>query len=201
MGVQASRVPHQISSSSKEEFELPSLNKLVREMEVTVKMYFTPGTNSAYESVHEVTVRCIKSASRIYGAEEARKDSVGFKWNPVKLADDLAAFVASDYNIAAMAVTRQDLHRPRRLNVSRLASLSADNPEIEHLRSLCGGIIVPKPDGYRPNAKCFREIKDVLLLQRTFSHWSITFGVSTTVSLLRSEERSGASVFFWLTAR
>ncbi len=97
MGVQASRVPHSVSSSSKEEFELPSLNKLVREMEVTVEMYFTPGTNSAYESVHDVTVRCIKSASRIYGAEEARKDSVGFEWNPVKLANDLAAIVICKY--------------------------------------------------------------------------------------------------------
>jgi hypothetical protein len=131
MGVQASRIPHSVTSSViSEEFELLSLKKLVKEMEVTVDMYFKPGTNSAYESVHDVTVRCIKSASRIYGAEEARKDSVGFEWDPVKLANDLAAFVASDYNIATMALTRQDFHRPHRLNISRLSSLSADNPEI-----------------------------------------------------------------------
>jgi hypothetical protein len=140
MGAQASRIPSVPPVSDiVDGFELLSLQRLVKEMEATVNMYFKPGESSAYESVHDVTVRCIKSASKIYGAEEARKDSVGFKLDPVKLASDEVAFEASGYNIAAMALTRQDTHRPHRLNVERLLSLSLDNPEIEHLRSLCGG--------------------------------------------------------------
>jgi hypothetical protein len=47
-----------------------------------------------------------------------------------------------------------------------------ENPEMEHLRSLCKGIIVPKPEGYRPNAKCFRELKEVLFIQKYFCLWS-----------------------------
>jgi hypothetical protein len=173
MGVQASRIPNVPPISDRcEGFELPALQKLVREMEATVNMYFKPGASSTYESVHDVTIRCIKSASKVYGAEEARKDAVGFEWDPIKLASDMAAFVAADYSITTMALTRQDIHRPHRLNLGRLSSLSADNPESEHLRSLCGGIIVPKPEGYRPNAKCFREIKEVLLMQRTFCQWT-----------------------------
>ena len=173
MGVQASMLANVTPVLDiVEGLELLSLQKLVKGMEATVNMYFKPGTHSSYESVHDVTVRCIKSASKIYGAEEARKESVGFQWDPIKLARDEAAFEASGYCIATMSLTRQDAHRPHRLNVGRLSSLSSDNPEIEHLRSLCGGIIVPKPEGYRPNAKCFREIREVLLLQRTFCHWS-----------------------------
>jgi hypothetical protein len=139
-------------------------------MEVTVANYFKP--HSAYESVREVTVRCIKSASKIYGEDEARKGAEGFEWDPAKLAADQAAFEAADFSITTMALTRQDELRPQRLNVGRLLSLSADNPEMEHLRSLCGGIIVPKPEGDRPNAKCFREVKEVFLIQKVFCHWS-----------------------------
>ena len=72
-----------------------------------------------------------------------------------------------------MARTRQSEMRADRLNLERVKSLSADNPEIEHVKSLCGGIIVPKPEGFRPNAKCNREINEVLAMQLAFHKWSL----------------------------
>lgn len=71
-----------------------------------------------------------------------------------------------------MALTQQDELCLQKLNLTRLLFLSEDNPEMDHLRSLCGGIIVPKPEGYRPNANCFRGLKEVLLIQKNFCHWS-----------------------------
>jgi hypothetical protein len=177
MGAQASRVMiippvSEIRGIKDEIFELPALQDLILEIEGTVGRYFKPGSNSAYESVHDVSMRCIKSASKIYGEEAARKGAEGFKWDPVKLASDQAAFEAADFSITTMALTRQDSLRSQRLNLTRLLSLSIENPEMEHLRSLCKGIIVPKPEGYRPNAKCFRELKEVLFIQKYFCHWS-----------------------------
>jgi hypothetical protein len=154
----------EIGGIADEEFELTALQDLVKEIK--------PGVNSAYESVHDVVVRCIKSASIIYGEDEARKWAQGFECDSIKLVNDQAAFEAADFKIATMAVMRQNELRSQRLNLDRLLLLSEDNPERGHLHSLCGGIIVPKPEGYRPNAKCFREIKEVLLLQKIFCHWS-----------------------------
>jgi hypothetical protein len=152
--------------------ELPALRNLIREIEETVGRYFRPGANSAYESVQDVSIRCVKSASKIYGEEAARKEAEGFVWDPDKLASDEAEFEASGFNLAVMALRRQNSFRSQRLNLTRLLSLSTENPEMEHLHSLCKGIIVPKPEGYRPNAKCFRELKEVLVIQRFFCQWS-----------------------------
>jgi hypothetical protein len=90
------------------DFDLIVLQDLVKEIEVTVGKYFKPGAHSTYDSVHDVVVRCIKSASVIYGEDEARKWAEGFKWDPIKLASDQAAFEAADFNIATLAVTRQN---------------------------------------------------------------------------------------------
>jgi hypothetical protein len=75
MGVQTSRLVVtppvlEIREIADEEFGLTALQDLVKEIEVTVGKYFKPGANSAYESVHHGVVRCIKSASIIYGEDE-----------------------------------------------------------------------------------------------------------------------------------
>ncbi len=116
MGAQASRlviVPpaSKMSETRDEILELPALQSLIRKIEGTVVRYFKPEATSAYGSVHDVSVRCIKSASKIYGEEAARKEAEGFEWDPVKLANDQAAFVAADCKITTMALTRQDEHR------------------------------------------------------------------------------------------
>ena len=178
MNAQASRstTPEsilEVGEIVEEDFDSPPLQELINEMNITVGKYFRAERNSAYESVHEVVHRCIRAASIMYGEAVARIDAEGFQWDQVKLDQDLVDFIEADYNIERLALKRQDEHRARRLNITRLLSLSEDNPELEHLRSLCGGIIVPKPEGYRPNAKCFREIRVVLLLQRIFYEWSL----------------------------
>jgi hypothetical protein len=176
MKVQSSRPvtirPGKVTEPHDEIIKLPALQDLISEIEGTVGRYFKPGANSAYESVRDVSIRCVKSASKIYGEEAARREAEGFKWDPTKLASDQAEYEASGFNLAVMALKRQDSFRPQRLNLTRLLSLSAENPEMEHLGSLCKGIIVPKPEGYRPNAKCFREVKEVLVIQRFFCQWS-----------------------------
>jgi hypothetical protein len=57
----------------------------------------------------------------------------------------------SGFDIMKMATIRLDALRSNRLNVDRVAGLRSDNPEIERLLGLCGGMTVPKPKGSVPN--------------------------------------------------
>jgi len=75
-------------------------------------------------------------------------------------------------DLAVMAETRLAEMRPNRLNIDRVNALSPENPEIENLRSLCGGMVVEKPPNFRPNALCEADLERLALLQRCFFHWA-----------------------------
>ena len=51
-------------------------------LEETVAKYFKSGANKAYESVHDVVIRCIKSSSKIYGEGEAKAWADGISVGP-----------------------------------------------------------------------------------------------------------------------
>ena len=181
MNVKASMKPAQQSLESSveighidefDEMDYHTLQTLVNEVQETVTKYFKSGPDDTYLSVQEVVGKFIRSSAKIYGEKEAKKWATGFTWPQEALQADQDAFRAANYNIQAMAIARQNEIRAGRLNLDRLKFLSPDNPERHHFTSLCGGIIVPKPEGFRPNAKCEREIKEVLTLQTCFLQWS-----------------------------
>jgi hypothetical protein len=60
-------------------------------------------------------------------------------------------FEESGCDIVKMATIRLDALRSNRLNVDRVAGLKSDNPEIDRLLGLCGGMTVPKPEGLVSN--------------------------------------------------
>jgi hypothetical protein len=75
------RPVRRVTEPQDEIIELPALWDLIREIEGTVGRYFRPGANSAYESVRDVSIRCVQSASKIHGEEAARKGAEGFEWD------------------------------------------------------------------------------------------------------------------------
>jgi hypothetical protein len=62
------------------------------------------------------------------------------------------------------------------------------------------------PVAYKYYVNAIEEATGSAMFQSDYSSFdglsggAIAFGVSTSVSLVRSEERSGESVFFWITA-
>lgn len=99
-----------------------------------------------------------------YGRKEAAVWANGFTIDPGKVASDLNLFKASGRDLARMTKRRLMGRAQDRLNVDRIASLQADNPERDRLRELAEGLRIHTSEGFVPNGtQPCAEIRSVVV--------------------------------------
>ena len=176
----------------RDDLEGRPLQELVAEVESILSRYFNLSPNNAYQSVSEVVKRCIRTSSEIYGESEAREWAKGFTFDSNRIQNDINLYEQCGHDIATMAKVKQDALRPGRLHLRRLESLSPDNPELNRLKSLCHGIITPKPEGFHHNAPCNAEIWRRNQIQKAFFIWSEQTDHRPELSFVRNRTKTSS---------
>jgi hypothetical protein len=167
-----------INGADSERLQLPAgitkeFLERVKQTEASVPAYFGNKGGEGWRSVHEVVLECLIAADKVYGKDQANAHAKDFRWTREQLVQDLSAYEAAGHNIETMVGTRQNTDRGSRLNIQRVQRLRPDNPEISNMINLCGGIMVPKPPGFLPNAPCIADIWRFRRMQNALYQWSV----------------------------
>ena len=133
--------------------ERPAFLKAMAEGVVALNSAFFDAPREVSD-VEALLIEAWKKADETYNAGVAAEwGSVNFSLGiPADLVNEHVALLAqAGGDFEKVARDRLDQLRPGRLNHERLLSLSADNPEREHLEDLAEGMEIPLPDGFVPN--------------------------------------------------
>ena len=103
--------------------------------------------------VREFVAEAYRIADTDYGVKEAAQWGDGFTIPTEAVDEDEELLDRHGGNFEALVKERQGELLSGRLNHDRINRLHEENPEIERLRDLVGGMQIPLPPGFKPNGQ------------------------------------------------
>ena len=103
--------------------------------------------------VREFVAEAYRIADTDYGVKEAAQWGDGFTIPTEAVDEDEELLDRHGGNFEALVKERQGELLSGRLNHDRINRLHEENPEIERLRDLVGGMQIPLPPGFKPKWK------------------------------------------------
>ena len=117
------------------------------------KTCFSNGLGISEKSFQSLLEEASEVAKNDFDVESAIEWAAGYQFPSHYMENSNMWLKAAEWNFIEMVRQRLESLAPTRLNIDRVGSLRADNPERIRMMDLAGGMRVHFPQGFTPNGK------------------------------------------------